>query len=95
VENSCPPPNAKTSALNSEITLFELKSAINQTKAKTSPGEDEIPYEFLKNFSKSSLKIILIFMNQLWASGSFIPEWKASIVIPILKAGEKPSDPNA
>ena len=94
-KNATPTEDPKTSPLNSEITLYELQTAINQTKTKTSPGEDKIPYEFLKNLSKSSLKIILLFVNALWDSGSFIPEWKTSIVIPILKAGEKPSDPNA
>src|SRR6218665_3599201 len=48
-------------AINKKISLKELKDAIRNTKCSKSPGDDKIPYEFLKNLHREALNVLLVF----------------------------------
>lgn len=76
--------------LNIPFSTFELQNAISGAKRKSSPGEDDVLYEFIKNISKNGLKAILHLFNTVWSNGRLPDEWHHSIVIPILKPGKSP-----
>jgi len=60
---------------------------LNNCNSK-SPGPDDIPYIFLKNFSSNSLYILLTIYNIIWSSGFLSNQWKHSSVNTILKPGK-------
>jgi ribonuclease HI len=90
-----PSPTDVHPELNDPFEFHELKSAIRQSKQGSAPGHDAITYEMLKHLPKSSLNTILTLYNILWNNGTLIKEWKDSIVIPILKQGLDPTDPDS
>jgi hypothetical protein len=53
-----------TEALNENFSLKELKDAISNSKCCKSPGDDKIPYEFLKHLHRHALIILLAFYNK-------------------------------
>lgn len=61
----------------------------------SSPGIDNIPYSFLSKSSDSCKKIYLLLINSFFEYGFLPDQWKTQIVIPILKPGKNPSDPNS
>ena len=81
--------------LNEFFSLNELNSAITQCKNKSSPGQDNISYEMIKQIPKSSLRILLTMYNQLWAEGRVLQDWKEAVVIPIHKPGTDASLPGS
>lgn len=76
---------------NSEITLDELEFALGRCKG-SSPGPDNIRYEFVKNMSQSDKLYLLKFYNMIWTKQVFPSAWKDALVIPILKPGKDPSN---
>lgn len=94
-KNVTPSADPSTAELNDEFSLFEIKRAIRQTHNLTAPGVDTITYELLKHLPNSALETLLVFYNQIWSNQILPHEWKKSLVIPILKSGELPSNPNS
>ena len=80
-----------TEVYNLPITIQELKDIL-KTSGNTSPGEDAIPYEMIKQLSDNSLIYILNFYNILFKNHLFPSDWKEAIIIPILKSGKNPLD---
>ena len=76
--------------LDMDITICELKNALNQTK-NSSPGGDEISYSMLKSLKSEETEELLGIMNQCWQTGSIPKSWKSGTVIPIHKP-QKPKD---
>lgn len=88
------PPISTTDEMDSPFTLPELQTALTGLKDST-PGEDGIPYSFLVNLNHKSKLYFLNLINKFFENGSIPDSWKTQIVIPILKPGKDPSDPNS
>ncbi|KAG7312855.1 hypothetical protein JYU34_001236 [Plutella xylostella] len=91
-----PPPALLPSSdrLDSPFSMDELQSALSGL-TDSSPGIDGIPYSFL---SKSSLRVkhaYLELINYFLEYGVTPCSWSKQIVVPILKAGKDPRDPNS
>ena len=86
--------NDNETTMNTNITLRELKCAIDALKNKKSAvGPDGISYTMLSNLPEKWLTYLLHFFQKCWSNG-YIPEmWKSSIIIPILKQGKSRTDP--
>ena len=82
-----------TEVLNAPFTKSELKAAIRQSRADSSPGDDCITYGMIKHMPSSSRKILLLFYNRLWSEGRMMEQWKQSVVIPVVKQGKDASNP--
>jgi ribonuclease HI len=95
LNNHQTPNPQETDFLNSEIKIEELTDAIHHSKKSTTPGEDGISYEIIKKLPYNILNKLLVIYNALWKHGDFPQEWRSSIVIPILKQGKPPTDPNS
>lgn len=70
--------------LNNNFRMCELMKLIKKAK-NTSPGEDNISYEMIKNLSSDDLCWLLDFFNKIWCEGRVPEKWKRSVVIPIPK----------
>ena len=49
--------------------MIELKTSLRKSH-NTTPGPDEIPYEFFKQLPKISLQYLLQIFNRIWHSGN-------------------------
>jgi len=83
-----------TEPYNLPFTYKELEDAL-QTCTGSSPGNDEIHYQMLKNLSVVAKKNLLDLYNFTWISGTFPEEWTEAIIIPIAKPGKDPKMPNS
>lgn len=87
----CPTnPICNTNKFNLPFSLPELTCALDGLR-DTSPGEDGIPFSFLKNLSSYSKLYFLTLLNRIFSSGTIPSSWKRQIIIPILKSGKDPS----
>ena len=76
-----PPPEAELHPVNDPISMFELDDAIRQSKINSSPGEDGVCYEMLKQLPRSTEVIILELINRIWREVIIPLNWKHSIII--------------
>lgn len=60
---------------------------------RSSPGDDNITYEMIKNLSLSMQLYILQVFNKIWSERLFPTAWRKAIIIPILKPGKPISEP--
>ena len=65
--------------------MTELKTSLRKSH-NTTPGPDEIPYEFLKQLPKISLQYLLQIFNNIWHSGNIPNSWKQATIILIPKS---------
>lgn len=96
-EDSLPSPISPLASLNcfdSPFSLNELLLALDGL-SDSAPGIDGIPYSFIIKSSEKCHKIFLELVNHFFDYGIVPIEWKSQIVIPILKPGKDPSDPNS
>ena len=77
-----------TESYNSKFTLRELSKAIQLSKA-SSPGEDEIHYDFIKQLPIEQLINLLKYYNILYTYDQINDDWN-EIVVPILKPNKNP-----
>jgi len=77
--------------LNEPFAEYEMRQAVKQSKNNTLPGEDGIPYEYLKELPEEGKWILLRLYNLIWKKGHIPKGWKHAIVIPIPK-GEIPTE---
>ncbi|CAF4745752.1 unnamed protein product [Pieris macdunnoughi] len=80
--------------LNAPFSLIELKGVLNNVKDST-PGEDGIPYSFLKNLSDRVLMLFLNIINSIMISGCIPKSWITQSIIPILKDNKPADDPSS
>ena len=83
---------SQQTGINSDFTIYELETTINDLRNGSSPGEDDITYELLKHLPTSSIRLLLKLLNQSWSQGTVPQNWKHSIVLPLLKTGKDPTD---
>lgn len=69
---------------NVNITFQELRAALN-TCLGSSPGPDNIGYQFYTNMTDDQLEYIHKFYNKICNEGQLPEDWKSSLIIPILK----------
>ena len=100
--------NLKFSSDNSEtynqpFSLSELKDALSKahelkdalSKAHdSSPGPDDIHYQFLKHLPDTSLSVLLKTFNDITETGNVPKSWKEATIIPIPKPGKDNTNPN-
>ena len=77
--------------INSAFELHELRSAVNKSKRKSSPGQDNVSYEIIKEIPRSGLLRFLEIINLIWSRGTLPHNWKHAIINPVLKPN-KPND---
>ena len=76
------------------FSLEELNSALRASH-DTSPGPDNIPYQFIQHLPFTSLKILLNLFNNIWTGGTFPSKWQQATIIPLPKPDKDHSDPNS
>jgi len=74
---------------NSSITDAELNRVLSHLK-NTSPGEDLIHYQMLKNLPDEYKELLLNMYNFSYSKSHIPPNWKKACIIPILKPGKPP-----
>ena len=72
-----------------ESSLRELREALSSCES-TSPGEDCILYEMLKQLPEETKDFLLKIINKIWETGIMPKNWKVSLVIPIRKPNKDP-----
>ena len=77
-----------------QFSLSELRSAI-ATSRDSSPCIDNINYSMLQHLPNESLLTLLNIINNIWIDGSIPRNLKQSIIIPLLKPGKDPLEPNS
>ena len=82
-------------SLDDEFSLFELEQALKQCKRNSSPGQDTIAYEILKEIPKSGLRTMLQIFNVIWEKGKLPAKWKEALITPILKPTKPNNDPSS
>lgn len=79
---------------DSSFSSDELRLALDGL-VDSSPGMDGIPYSFIKNATDECKEYFLMLINIFFENGIVPEQWKTQVVIPILKPGKSPSDPNS
>ena len=75
--------------LKSELSLSELKSALNKMAHGRTPGVDGFPAEFIKKFSTKLLPILLKVAKYSFEVVTMSPSQQKAIIILVHKNGEK------
>ena len=75
------------------FSLSELKDALSKAH-DSSPGPDDIHYQFLKHLPDTSLSFFLKTFNDIWETGNVPKSWKEATIIPIPKPGKDNTNPN-
>lgn len=88
------PPSTRLGPLDNPFTYAELELALDGLR-NSSPGEDGIPYIFIRKLSRFSREHLLRMYNLFFASGDVPEAWKTQIVIPILKPSKNPQEANS
>ncbi|KAL4142987.1 hypothetical protein QTP88_005369 [Uroleucon formosanum] len=73
----------------SDITLEEVKIAINSLKNWKAPSSDNIPAELIKCGGVEMHKSIFKLCQKIWEEEQMPEDWKKVIIIPIYKKGDK------
>lgn len=81
-----------TESYNHLFTLDELHISLSKAH-NTSPGPDDIPYDFLRHLPLSAKHLLLSIFNYIWTTGDIPSLWKEAFVIPIPKPGKDHSIP--
>ena len=77
--------------MQQNISMKELKTAINKLKKKKSPGPDNITNEMLQHLGNITLKKLQEIFNHSWSKGQVPQSWKEAKMIPIHKKGKDKS----
>ena len=76
-----------------EITKTEMMRAIREASNGKAAGEDDIPYELVKNLGPLALEMLLQLYRKCWR-GEGIPNiWRVAVIKTLLKADKDPKDP--
>ena len=89
--------NLKFSSDNSEtynqpFSLSDFRDALSKAH-DSSPGPDDIHYQFLKHLPDTSLSVLLKTFDDIWETGNVPKSWKEATVIPVPKPGKDDAGP--
>lgn len=95
-DDAPPPPSPALSAeddadeyeADRPFTLDELEAAMAESNVRSAPGPDGVTYAALRNLPEKHKRLLLNHVNKVWETASLPLDWKASIVVPIPKAGK-------
>jgi hypothetical protein len=71
------------------IGRLEVENAIEKLKKYKSPGTGLIPAELIQAGGKILLSAIHKQINSVWNKEELPDQWKESIIVPIVKKGDK------
>jgi len=75
--------------LVSELSVFEVKLAIEELKSHKSLGIDQIPAEMIKAEGGTIFYENHKLINSIWNKEELPEKWKQLIIVPIYKKGNK------
>ena len=70
--------------------MEELERTIKEAKNNKAAGEDDIPYEMLKNLGPKAKDLLLHLYNKCWDGEGIPNKWRTAIIKPLLKEGKDP-----
>ena len=73
-----------------KIEMEELNRVIRDAGLGKAAGEDDIPYELIKNLGPIARSLILKIFNKIWAGNELPQAWIMAIIKPLLKDGKDP-----
>lgn len=79
--------------LNCNITIEEIKKAIQASKNNKSPGEDNVINEYISSSFEKMSDIYVLLFNLIFETGIVPEAWLAGIIIPIFKNKGDQLDP--
>ena len=83
------------SKYETEIMWEEMERVIGETKANKAAGDDNIPYEIIKELGPKAKAFIIHLYNRIW-DGEPIPQrWRTAVIKPLLKEGKDPKSPGS
>jgi hypothetical protein len=88
IEDQIASPHAK---LDKSFSFLEFEDAMHALPSKKASGNDDIPYELIKNLPPSYCQHLFQLFNISWSQSLIPSEWKKSIILPILKPGKDPT----
>jgi exonuclease III len=78
---------------NVPFTISEIDNAISNAH-NSSPGMDNVHYEFLKQLPSVTRLLLLNVFNNIWINHTFPVSWRQAIVIPIPKPSKDHTNPD-
>ena len=75
--------------------MEELERGINNAKNNKAPGDDDIPYELIKNLGNGAKRLILHMYNAIWRGKPIPQAWRTAVIKPLLKDGKDPETPES
>ena len=72
------------------ITVEEMLRAISNTKFNKAAGEDEIPYEFIRNLGPKAQEYLLHLYQRIWEGEGIPTRWRRQLIKPFVKEGKDP-----
>ena len=79
----------------SEIIWEELERVIGETSNNRSPGDDNIPYDVIKQLGPKAKEFILRMYNRVWSGDPIPQQWRTAVIKPLLKEGKDPKSPGS
>jgi len=75
----------------SDIKEGELERVIEEAKMGKSPGEDDIPYEMIKQLGPKARAFILDMFRRIWRGEEIPQRWRRANIKTLLKDGKDPA----
>ena len=72
------------------FTMEEMERVIKEAKNNKAAGEDDIPYEMIKNLGPKARELLLHLYNRCWDGEGIPHKWRTAIIKPLLKEGKDP-----
>ena len=71
-----------------DITLAEVKDAINKLKNGKAPGDDGVAAEMLKAEDQATPEALCQILQEIWNTGNIPQSWKTGTIVKIPKKGD-------
>ena len=81
--------------LKLHITPTDIKNTILHSHNHKAPGPDDIPNVVLKNLPRKTITQLTYIINAIILLQHFPIQWRNAIVVPILKPGKNPNNPDS
>lgn len=85
--------DARHPFLDSDITMLELTAALRACKSSSSPGADQIGFEFLKALPQNWILYLLVLFNRIFHAERVPTDWSNILLVMLHKKGPV-CDPN-